>query len=89
MKIYKYELPASRGVFKRAMSQIQYTMHVEAFDGKAFMWASVDEKKEQVYEIHALHTGDDVPDWETFLKIGTAIFDGGNYVLHYYRKAND
>ena len=90
MKIYKYELPTSRGIFKRAMSEIQYTMHVEALDfptgSRAFMGAVVDETKEVTYTIHALHTGDDVPDSERFLRIGTAVFDGGSYVLHYYRE---
>ena len=89
MKIYKYGLPRQRGDFKRAMSEIQYTMHVEVVNDNAYLWACCDPTKELTYTIRVLFTGDDVPDMDNFLKIGTAVFDDGRYVLHYYREVSN
>ncbi len=86
MKIYKYELPKQKGVFRVAMERIQYTMHVQSVNNTPLMWAAVDEKEIHSHVIHVLYTGDDVPDMESVLRIGTAVMNNGMFVLHYYRE---
>jgi len=84
MKIYKYELPTDKGVFRVAMERIQYIMHVQSVNNAPFMWAAVDENEIHYHLIHVLYTGDDVADMDRMLKIGTAVMNNGMFVLHYY-----
>lgn len=86
MKIYKYELPTVWGVHEIETGQIQYTLHVSVVNQKPFMWCVVDETKKVRTTIRAYFTGEDAPDMERMLRIGTALFEGGQYVLHYYRE---
>jgi hypothetical protein len=88
MKIYKYELPSVHGVNHIKTGQIQYTMHVDVVNGIPFMWCVVDETKEVITVVRTYFTGDNPPDMDSMIRIGTALLEHGQFVLHYYREAN-
>ncbi len=83
MKVYKYQIPAKRGVYRQDGHMVMRIIHSQVIGNVIIIWAVVDERFNLEIVTTAYHTGEELKhNAQQF--IGTGVFSDGSYVLHYF-----